>query len=109
MDASDPSGRPASPEGIRPSHPRMTPSGAPHRPRDRLVRYSLASTLVGLGFFAALLLRAAHPARERMLLVAGLTLGGFAFTLGGVLGFFLVGVRHFTRRPEDEPSAPRPR
>jgi hypothetical protein len=86
----------------------MTRSGSPNRPRDRLVRYSLGSTLVGIAFFAALLLQAAHPARERMLLVAGLTLGGFAFTFGGVLGFFLVGVRHFTRGPVDEPSVRRP-
>jgi hypothetical protein len=62
------------------------------------------STVVGLAFFGALLLQAAESGRERMLLVAALTLGGFAFTFGGVLGFFLVGVRHFMRRPEDDPT-----
>ena len=86
----------------------MTRSGAPNPSRDRLVRYSLALTLVGLGFFAALLLQAAEPGRERMLLVAALTLGGFAFTFGGVLGFFLVGVRRFMRQPEDEPPVEGP-
>jgi hypothetical protein len=79
-------------------------------PPDRLVRASVALTALGLSFFAVLALLSAHAAPQRMPSVSLLTLGAFALTGFGVLGFFLVGVRHFTKpAPAEKPrSGPSP-
>ena len=60
---------------------------------DRPIWVFLALTVAGLGCITALGISAAHPSRERMLLVVLLTISGAALTAIGSLGLLVLALK----------------